>query len=362
MKHRIHTFAYGIVTLALLGTGVAVAAPDRIERSEKVVEARGLTAVEVANDRGETIVRPSADGRIHVTAIKTSRADDPAAIDRIARETSVDLAASGPTYRIEVRYPKRIDVQVDFWKLFSRHGHDGPMVPQVEVKLIIETPAALAATCRAVSGDLSTEGLSGAQTLHTTSGDISVRGARGAVTASTVSGDVRCVDGVRADVHTTSGDVHVEGAGALSIETTSGDVEVLGARESVRMHSSSGDLEADAAPGGLDAESTSGTVRVQHAARQVHASTASGEVDLGLAAPIGGVDASTVSGSVHCALPAGSGGMLELQTVSGDLSCDAPIRILDQSRNRLSARIGGGGPVLRLKTTSGDIHVTSGGQ
>lgn len=362
MKHRIHTELCALVALAVLVAGGAAAAPDRVERSDKVVEARGLAGLEITNDRGETLVRPSADGRLHVTAVKTTRADDAAAIDRLARETSVDLAPLGPTYRIEVRYPKRIDVQVDFWKLFARRDHDEPIVPRVDVKLIVEAPATFTTTFRSASGDFSSEGMAGAQSLRTTSGDVTVRGARGAVTVNSVSGDLQLADAAHAELHTTSGDVHVEGAGALTIQTVSGDVQVNGARESVQMHSSSGDLEADAAPGGLVAETTSGTVRVQHASRAVHASSSSGEIDLGLVAPLADVDASAVSGSVHCALPAGAGAMLELHTVSGDLSCDAPVRILDQSRNRLSARIGAGGPTLRLKTTSGDIHVTSGGQ
>ena len=81
---------------------------------------------------------------------------------------------------------------------------------------------------------------------------------------------------------------------------------------------------------------------------------------LGLALPAAASLGSS-SGRVEVGLPRGFEATLDLSSARGDLGRDVPMTLLSCDRRSLHARIGRGGPAVRLSSSSGDVHVTSGG-
>ena len=70
----------------------------------------------------------------------------------------------------------------------------------------------------------------------------------------------------------------------------------------------------------------------------------------------------TGSGNVHIRLPADAAFDANLSTGSGTLSVDAPLTMtvqgrVQESHKSVMGKVRGGGPLLTLRTGSGDIHI-----
>jgi DUF4097 and DUF4098 domain-containing protein YvlB len=402
------------LSLVLLGLA-AIASPaaardDALrEQSERTFDATGLSAIEVHNPRGFVEVRPSGDGRVRLYAYKVVRAPS-GDRQRLARETKVESSREGDRFVVRVIYPKSRAMRISLWEMFS-----GEHAPTLQVRLSIEVPRGFAVTLGSSSGDLRTARMAGLQTLATTSGDITIEEASGRVVAratsgsievprgfavtlgsssgdlrtarmaglqtlATTSGDItieeasgrvvaRATSGsieatgiAAARLSSVSGDIAVEGAsGPLAIRTTSGEISVVSASDSLRLDSVSGDVRASAAPRGLVASTTSGELVVGTAAGAVRLSSSSGDVDLLAGRGLTRLVASSVSGDLQVRLPRDLGATLALQTSSGALDVTLPMDVRTVTRHELRGTLGRGGVPVELRSSSGDIHVTSGG-
>ena len=354
IRHRI--LALGLATC--LGFAEARAGTETVrEQSEAAIDLSGVRTLRVENPRGRVSARPNADDRLRITALKVSRAPDRAQAQEQARGTTVESRREGERYLIKVHYPQRQSVKVDLWDLLR----DEISLPSVDVELSLEVPAGVALELVAASGDLESEGLAGPQSLKTASGDIRVS-ARGPVEVSSSSGDVSAGSTGRMRLRTVSGDIQVEQAGAaLQARSTSGTLVVSGAADSLDLACTSGDIQVDRAPKGLRAATTSGEIAARGVSGRVVASSSSGDIGLGLAAPLGPVEATSVSGGVVVRLPEGLGAGLEARTSSGTIDADLRMTVRSATRHQLSGVIGPGGPPLTLKSSSGDIEIKTGG-
>jgi hypothetical protein len=341
--------------LALLAGAVPASAGVWRETSERVLSASGLRAVRIENPSGLIQVRPSRDGQVHVTALKVIRGDA-SDHDRLARGSRVEIGTDAGVLELQVSYPSNIRVQLDFWDLFK-----GFEFPRVEVRLSVDVPPGLPITLSSASGDLSSDGLVAAQNLSSSSGDITVRNG-GRVAASSASGDLFGIDCSGGTYRSTSGDVVVEGArGPVVIHTSSGDAAINGAADSLRVETVSGDIRVDRAPRGLIASTGSGTIDLKRAAGRVSIESASGDLGVGLESPLTAATISSGSGDIEVRLTPGLACDLEVRTSNGTLDAALPIHVKSMNRHMVSATVGKGGAPVTIRSSSGDIHVTSGG-
>ena len=102
-----------VLWLAALIAGPA-AAESVNERSERTDDPRGVTGISVENRRGRVDVRVSADGRIHLTALKTARAQTLERARAYATQTRVIAGPSGGEYVVRVEYPRKVEVKFNF--------------------------------------------------------------------------------------------------------------------------------------------------------------------------------------------------------------------------------------------------------
>ncbi len=330
------------------------------EQSQKTVEVRGFSSLEIDNARGRVDLLPSPDGRLHLTALKIVRVGRRERAQEVARGIVVEAGIRGGRYLVDVRYQQRRRIRIGLSDLFTV---DGRMFPRYEVRIAAEVPPGLAVVVRETSGDIRSDGVSGPQVLRSTSGDIEVRSAGDRVEASSTSGDVSA-DGLRqARVSSVSGDLVIrQVAGPLRASTSSGDITVTGAEDSLALSSVSGDLHADRAPRGLRAESSSGEVVARAVSGMVRVGSSSGDVTLGLREPLLGVEASTSSGEIRLDLDPAVRCALDLRTSSGSLEVGLPMEMRSVSRRSVTGTIRGGRTPMVLHTTSGDITVMGGGR
>lgn len=155
---------------------------------------------------------------------------------------------------------------------------------------------------------------------------------------------------------------------AYSMSTDNHDVQVdftVRVPAGVRLAPTtfSGDIDVQGVRSHVDATTMSGNVRIvtSEAAR---ARTMSGRVSatIGSLAGQDSLEFSSMSGSVELLLPANAGARLRMSTMSGGLHSDFPITVEGRvSPQRMEGTIGGGGPLIELRTMSGSVRLRRGG-
>jgi len=201
-------------------------------------------------------------------------------------------------------------------------------VRDISVDYEITVPEDTTIRTHSGSGDQIIEGTRGNADLQSGSGDMKLSRLTGEIRLQTGSGDVRAreISGpVRGGAG--SGDIEVE-------ETGSGDID---------LHTGSGNITARGIQGAFRAEAGSGDITAE--------GTQTGPWEI-----------RTGSGNVHVRLPANAAFDANISTSSGTLDVDAPITMtvqgrVQETRKSVIGKVRGGGPLLSLRTGSGDIHI-----
>lgn len=178
-----------------------------------------------------------------------------------------------------------------------------------------------------------------------------------------------------------SGDQTVEGTeGSVDIATGSGDVRLRDIKGKVQLHTGSGDIEADHLTGALDAEAGSGNMRITElTGGDDRLRTGSGDIEIrNVNAPVsvqtgsgdlraegvmaGPWELRTGSGDIDLRLPGQANFELDAATNSGSVVVDHPLRMtvqgnLEHAHKNVRGTVGSGGPLLTIRTGSGDVHI-----
>jgi hypothetical protein len=296
-----------IALVVLLASSFAVASTPQ-GHFEKTFQVSGPVDLEVQTRSGDITVRSGPAGSVSIRGkIYVS--------DRWLmgnRHTDVSDIEQHPPLRqdgnsIHVDYVNVRDISVDYE---------------------ITVPEDTTIRTHSGSGDQTIEGTHGNADLQSGSGDMKLSRLTGEIRLQTGSGDVRAreISGpVRGGAG--SGDIEVE-------ETGSGDID---------LHTGSGNITARGIQGGFRAEAGSGDI------------TAEGT-------QTGAWEIRTGSGNVHVRLPANAAFDANISTSSGTLDVDAPITMtvqgrVQETRKSIIGKVRGGGPLLTLRTGSGDIHI-----
>jgi hypothetical protein len=201
-------------------------------------------------------------------------------------------------------------------------------VRDIAVDYEITVPAETALRTRSGSGNQTIEGIHGNADLQTGSGDMRLASLTGAIHLQTGSGNVRAHDisgSVRGGAG--SGDIEVDerSSGDIDLHTGSGNVTVRGIQGAFRADAGSGDITAEG--------KQSGAWEIR-----------------------------TGSGNVHVRLPGNSAFDADISTSSGTIDVNSPIEMtvqgrVQESRKSIHGKVRGGGPLLSVRTGSGDIRI-----
>lgn len=196
------------------------------------------------------------------------------------------------------------------------------------------------------------------------------RTARLAVSAADAEIDVSGVRG-GTDLQNASGDATLADVGGIvRVELMSGELHVSRADGDFRLELASGDIALDDVAGRVVAETVSGDIDVRGGrARELRLETTSGSLSYeGTIAADGQYELVTHSGDVTLRLPEGSSARLAAETYNGEFESDFPVVMQPTGgttgnrpgtrQRRYTLQLGeGGGPLIRLESFSGDIHL-----
>jgi hypothetical protein len=296
------------IALAVLLASTFAAASTPQGQFEKTFQVSGPVDLEVQTHSGDIIVRSGPAGSVSIRG-KIYVGDHwlfgGRHVDVSDIEQHPPLRQDGNSIHID--YVNTRDISVDYE---------------------ITVPADTTLRTHTGSGDQTIEDIHGNADLQSGSGNIRLSRLSGEIRLQTGSGDVRAreISGpVRGGAG--SGDIEVDenGSGDIDLHTGSGNITARGIQGAFRGDAGSGDITAE------------GT------------QTGAWEIRTG-------------SGNVHVRLPANAAFDADISTSSGTLDVDAPITMTVQGRvqethKQITGKVRGGGPLLTLRTGSGDIHI-----
>ncbi|MDQ5978586.1 MAG: hypothetical protein QG602_1560 [Verrucomicrobiota bacterium] len=312
MKILFPLFAIGAL---LLGTNIAEAKITRVVEKTFAVQPGGN--LKASTQGGDITIRTADTPQVHVQVKQVVRASSEQEADEILEKLTLTLEQTGNDVTAEAKYEKR-----------------GPGTwfgnwPPVSVSFVITVPTSYNLNLGTSGGDIGVASLKGNVRARTSGGDLEFARIDGDIDAGTSGGDITLLEGTaRARLTTSGGDISVDRAGGLTEVSTSG-----------------GDIE------------------LKSVAQLVSASTSGGDVHAVITGPIA-QDAllSTSGGQVRVEIAKDTGFHLDASTSGGDVRADGITITIEKGgsgKSRLMGAVNGGGPRLKLRSSGGDIKVTS---
>jgi DUF4097 and DUF4098 domain-containing protein YvlB len=315
----------------------------------------------VMNPRGDvTIDGTSDDGRIHVSEHKQVYARTDPDADSKAQQLSPAVTSEGSAVSINIA------------------ALDG-----ARADLVLTVPAAAAIRVTANRGDIHVASIKAPVAATANRGDIELSAITGPATAHINSG------GSSISAHSMGSGIAIEGhaqdvtlseiAGAVSItgeffgtthlEHINGTIHFHTSRTDFQVARLDGeaeitprsDLSADQALGPLVLTTSNRNISLDRISGAVAVADRNGTIDLTAAPPLGTIDLEDRNGSVKLILPERAGFSVQANTTNGEIYTDFPLPTSgSESRKNISGTAGGGGPMVHITTTNGDLSIDKG--
>jgi hypothetical protein len=132
-------------------------------------------------------------------------------------------------------------------------------------------------------------------------------------------------------------------------------------QSSMSLRSTNGGISIHDVEGRIDFRTVNGGVTLSRLAGEVKGRTSNGGLTVDLDGQTwrgGGLDVETSNGGVRLSIPEHYSAHLDAGTINGGFNIDFPISVQGRIDREVSADIGGGGPLIRVRTNNGGIRVT----
>jgi hypothetical protein len=129
----------------------------------------------------------------------------------------------------------------------------------------------------------------------------------------------------------------------------------------VRLQADNGGLSLEGFLGQAELHTVNGGLHLDHVGGHVQGETVNGGIHVVLSGTQWqgeGLDLRTTNGGLHLAIPAGYNARLETGTANGGVRSDVPMTTRGRyTGGRIETALGSGGPLIRVETTNGGLHV-----
>jgi len=300
--------SFAAIALAVLFTSTTLFASTPQGTFDRTLQVNGPVDLEAMTHSGDVTIRAGASGSVQIHG-KIFVSDHWL---RGNRDADVHALEQNPPIRQEGN-----SIHIDNVEM-----HD------ISIDYEITVPAETSVRTHTGSGDQTIEGTHGNVEVGTGSGDVKMRNVTGKISLQTGSGDIRAL----------------EVSGPVTGGTGSGDVEI-----------------AETGSGDIDLHTGSGNIGVRGIQGAFHAEAGSGDITAE-GTQTGAWEVRTGSGHVHVHLPANAAFDADITTNSGSLDIEPPVETtvqghIGETRKRVQGKVRGGGPLLTVRTGSGDIQI-----
>ncbi len=281
---------------------------------EQSIKLDGVVKVEVHIQGG--FINLSGDPRsdAHVLIEKVFRNTSEKEADSIESKIEQTIEVRDDVLYIEFKY----DNDWDFWSLFKSK-------PSVNFNATLSVPKSI---------DVN---------LHTSGGHIEIDGVEGEIAARTSGGHMQLTNiGGSVNAHTSGGSITASNLRSeADLSTSGGRIKVDSIAGNSKLKTSGGSISATGVNGPLEAKTSGGSITATFPR---------------------GIDDDTIlktsGGGITAKLPQGERFYLNARTSGGGMRTDFPITMTGElKRSQAEGAVNGGGPLLELRTSGGNINV-----
>jgi DUF4097 and DUF4098 domain-containing protein YvlB len=305
--------SHALLIAAVLLAALPVSAQARIERVvEKTFSVKPGGSLKVETEGGEIRVQSSSEPKVTVVAKQKIRASSESEADELLKKLELTIEQDGSDVSAKAKYERinwgRMPVQVDF---------------------LVTVPENYNVSVRTSGGDVKIGDLDGKVHARTSGGNVSI---------GKISGDV-------------------------DAGTSGGNVALVESQGSVKLGTSGGNIRVERAVGPTDLDTSGGDIEIKSVENAVHADTSGGSVSAGIRGALkGDCVLSTSGGRVRATVDQGAAFNLDASTSGGDVEADGLTITIEKGgagKSKLAGKVNGGGPLLKLRSSGGDIVVTT---
>jgi hypothetical protein len=354
MKHGIAGLAPAVLIMMTAATSLAVPG-DRVEQEEKrSVDASGKKELTIKNARGRTVVVGKAGAReVSIVALKQAQGHDAEDARSLVDRLEIEIGTRGDEVFVETHEDGSTHRSV--WSFVKGDR-------RAWVDYTIEVPQSFSVKASTASGEVRVSNVEGDASVSASSGDIDIRAIGGDAEITIASGDVEAVGiGGDMEITATSGTVVVDNVkGGLRLSGTSGDFKATRIGGDAEARLSSGDFVLEGCSGSVMFDAASGDARITEVTGSVEASSSSGDLEVMIVPTQGRVfEFSSSSGDIDVYYVAVKdyGFKLDVQTASGSIEGDLPIKVSRVDRRRLQGVVASGAARVDIETASGDVTI-----
>lgn len=163
------------------------------------------------------------------------------------------------------------------------------------------------------------------------------------------------------DLDTPSGNISVDGVtGKSNAKTSAGNINVSNIVGPVKANTSAGNLRFDEVKGSILGRSAAGNITLTNCQGSVDTKTSAGNINADIATqPQHEWNLQTSAGNIVFTLLSNLAAEIDAQTSLGSISTDFLVEGTEIRKRRLRGTIKGGGKLLKLRTSAGNIRLKS---
>ena len=292
-------------------------ASAKIERVvEKSFQVQPGVHLKVSTAGGDIHIKSTSGSVVNVVAKEHIRAGSEADADELLKKLDLKIAQDGNEVVASASYESGVGFHFGSW-------------PPVQVDFEISVPASASAELKTSGGDVVVGDLDGGLRAHTSGGDVKLGSIGGEIDASTSGGNVSLTEG----------------------------------RSSVKLSTSGGNVTVDHIVGPADLRTSGGDIRIDSVENTLTAQTSGGDVKAGFKGTLkGDCELSTSGGEVKATVSRDAGFHLDAATSGGEVNASGLTITIDRGgtgRSNLAGAVNGGGPLLKLRSSGGNIDIVS---
>jgi len=305
-------------SIAFLTLGVLLSAPlalnakiVRLVEKNFTVQSGGTLKIQTSG--GDINIVTGTGDEVRVVAKQTIKADSEAHADEVLKDLALTIEQQGRNVTAAAKYSKS-----GSWNWGST---------PVTVSFSVIVPSNYSVDLSTSGGDIDVASINGQAKLRTSGGNIKLQKIDGEVDGGTSGGDIALLEGTaRVKLTTSGGNIHVDRAGGeADLSTSGGDIEINSVRSRLNASTSGGDIKAN----------IEGVLK-------------------------GDCSLSTSGGDVTVSVAKSAAFDLKSHTSGGDVRVDGITITIEKGaigKSSLSGKVNGGGPVLSLGSSGGDIRI-----
>jgi DUF4097 and DUF4098 domain-containing protein YvlB len=151
--------------------------------------------------------------------------------------------------------------------------------------------------------------------------------------------------------------------GDYTAETTNGAIDLRDATGVMRAHTTNGHINGDLDAGGITADTTNGGVEFRIGKPKPEAAMRLGSTNGGIRLELAEfnsnpIRAHTTNGGITLRIPERTNAALRAENSNASIQNDIQLsQSEEQSKHHLAGRLGAGGPLIELRTSTGGIHI-----